>query len=1241
MRKIFTPRLAFFAFLILSLLMATSASAATITAGQLYSPVTCPSCGVSGTAKVTVAPTCIKDGVGVMTNRACSCAATVTIPASAFTNHSWVSATVDATCTTPGKTGSRCEYCLTWRSDATTIPVTAHTMSAWAAKDNTSHSRFCTVAGCSYTECEDHKGGTATCASKAICEVCGRAYGSASSMHDWKLTSQDATQHTYTCSVCQRTKSEAHDWGAWTSTSSSMTHIHTCTQCGEIVRAAHSFTYAANGSQHTATCSDCGYSFSESHDLPDTWYVNPSNSAQHMRRCTKCNAGDRQGHTWGSWVCNDDGTHTRTCTANGCGATETAKCSYVWQKASTPGYHTKYCATCGDYSSTGACSGGTATCMALAVCDTCGLTWGEYGDHMMSLWLRYDDDTHRIQCNNDGCTYEEFASHTFGDWFYGGPDYHQRNCSASECSAIERQPHNLVVISSDESTHTLACSVCGTASTTSNHTWGEWVTTDPTCYEDGSKTRTCSVCGTSESEGIPTTGHPGTRRVIATPATCGADGLAANVCYLCGDTVSTEVIPATGNHTWGSWASAGSSMHARTCSVCGETGRDTHSLSDWTDAGSAGHQKTCSDCDYVNTADHTFPGWVADNDTTCSRGVCTTCGGGKPLQGNHEFGAWENNGAANANTANHKRSCTRCGYTQTQAHTFPGWVADNDTTCSRGVCTTCGGGKPLQGNHEFGAWSKTATTHSHTCTRCNRTVTANHSGGSNSDCKTQAQCTTCYAYYGPYGPHIPGDPVTTPATCTTDGKNETFCGICHELLSSTVIAKKGHNFTNLVSHTAPTCTKNGADVYDCTRCDEKEITVLPKLDHNLVTTNTPPTCTEWGKTTTSCTRCDYSTGNTPNSYPPLGHDFTNLVSHTDPTCTQDGADVYDCTRCDEKEITVLPKLDHNLVTTNTPPTCTEWGKTTVSCTRCDYSTGSTPNSYPPLGHDFTNLVSHTDPTCTQDGEDVNDCTRCDEIETTVLPMFDHVEGNPITYPEPTCCDKGLKSWYCVNCNTLLRTEELDPLGHDANFKWVTVTEPTCTEEGLEKKVCAHSGKDLGETRTIPALGHIYVGLWEVGESDTHHRDCYRCGAGRRNVECTYLPLIIDDVEYQVCPVCGRFHNQKLEVVAEADITIVTGSKPGVSLVRMLADPFGADEIRYPAIMTAIFEADGYIADPDQNVTGITVILPVDAMASFKLVFVHMDDATGELVWTDVPYTLENGILTFAVEEMGLFLFVAE
>ena len=514
MRKIFTPRLAFFAFLILSLLMATSASAATITAGQLYNPVTCPSCGVSGTAKVTVAPTCIKDGVGVMTNRACSCAATVTIPASAFTNHSWVSATVDATCTTPGKTGSRCEYCLTWRSDATTIPVTAHTMSAWAAKDNTSHSRFCTVAGCSYTECEDHKGGTATCASKAICEVCGRAYGSASSMHDWKLTSQDATQHTYTCSVCQRTKSEAHDWGAWTSTSSSMTHIHTCTQCGEIVRAAHSFTYAANGSQHTATCSDCGYSFSESHDLPDTWYVNPSNSAQHMRRCTKCNAGDRQGHTWGSWVCNDDGTHTRTCTANGCGATETAKCSYVWQEASTPGYHVQYCTTCGDYSNTGKHSGGTATCTEKAVCTTCGMSYGSATGHDWSSWVANGDSFHKRTCQNDGCDAEERLDHDYGNFIYNGPSLTSYNhylycptCGQKNYSWCTNYLSDWAATGATQ--HTCTCSICG-GKPVENHNWSDWTRVDGDNHQ-----RTCTDCGYVQTEA-----HTGGTATCLTPKIC-------------------------------------------------------------------------------------------------------------------------------------------------------------------------------------------------------------------------------------------------------------------------------------------------------------------------------------------------------------------------------------------------------------------------------------------------------------------------------------------------------------------------------------------------------------------------------------------------------------------------------------------------------------------------------------------------------------------------------------------------
>ena len=54
------------------------------------------------------------------------------------------------------------------------------------------------------------------------------------------------------------------------------------------------------------------------------------------------------GHTWGDWNSNGDGTHTRTCTISGCGAPETESCT-----------------------------GGEATCVDRAVCEVCG---GAYGD---------------------------------------------------------------------------------------------------------------------------------------------------------------------------------------------------------------------------------------------------------------------------------------------------------------------------------------------------------------------------------------------------------------------------------------------------------------------------------------------------------------------------------------------------------------------------------------------------------------------------------------------------------------------------------------------------------------------------------------------------------------------------------------------------------------------------------------------------------------------------------------------
>ena len=52
-----------------------------------------------------------------------------------------------------------------------------HTFGDWKANGDGTHSRECTVDGCTGSETKDCSGGKATCKDKAVCEVCGKAYG--------------------------------------------------------------------------------------------------------------------------------------------------------------------------------------------------------------------------------------------------------------------------------------------------------------------------------------------------------------------------------------------------------------------------------------------------------------------------------------------------------------------------------------------------------------------------------------------------------------------------------------------------------------------------------------------------------------------------------------------------------------------------------------------------------------------------------------------------------------------------------------------------------------------------------------------------------------------------------------------------------------------------------------------------------------------------------------------------------
>ena len=52
-----------------------------------------------------------------------------------------------------------------------------HTYGEWVSNGDGTHTRQCTADGCNGLETKDCSGGTATCTEKAVCEVCGKAYG--------------------------------------------------------------------------------------------------------------------------------------------------------------------------------------------------------------------------------------------------------------------------------------------------------------------------------------------------------------------------------------------------------------------------------------------------------------------------------------------------------------------------------------------------------------------------------------------------------------------------------------------------------------------------------------------------------------------------------------------------------------------------------------------------------------------------------------------------------------------------------------------------------------------------------------------------------------------------------------------------------------------------------------------------------------------------------------------------------
>ena len=93
-----------------------------------------------------------------------------------------------------------------------------HTFGEWVSDNNGKHTRKCTVDGCDAFETENCSGGNATCTEKAVCDVCGKAYGELDGtnheggVQEWTTRTAFNHEQKWNCCGAVIVPSEAHEW---------------------------------------------------------------------------------------------------------------------------------------------------------------------------------------------------------------------------------------------------------------------------------------------------------------------------------------------------------------------------------------------------------------------------------------------------------------------------------------------------------------------------------------------------------------------------------------------------------------------------------------------------------------------------------------------------------------------------------------------------------------------------------------------------------------------------------------------------------------------------------------------------------------------------------------------------------------------------------------------------------------------------------------------------------------------
>lgn len=181
---------------------------------------------------------------------------------------------------------------------------------------------------------------------------------------------------------------------------------------------------------------------------------------------------------------------------------------------------------------------------------------------------------------------------------------------------------------------------------------------------------------------------------------------------------------------------------------------------------------------------------------------------------------------------------------------------------------------------------------------------------------------------------------TVPATCGADGRIDTVCSNCGDVIATKVIPATGaHTWDNGTVTTEPTETTPGVRTFTCAVCSQTKTEVIPATGaHTFVFTKTvAPSCTEAGYDLYTCRDCGASEQR--NVKPALGHKWDSGTVTAEPTETDPGTMTYTCTVCGQTKTEVIPATGpHTHVwgegTVTVAPTETTPGVRTYTCTVC-------------------------------------------------------------------------------------------------------------------------------------------------------------------------------------------------------------------------------------------------------------------------------------------------------------------